>query len=46
MESEPTEINTPTFSAYLKVSKAYTVKVVTDNGFVAEGTYYSPSALE
>jgi len=34
-----------TFSSDLVVSSAYLVKVVTDNGFSVEGTYYTPSAF-
>ena len=34
-----------TFSSDLAVSTSYTVKVVTDNGFTVEGTYYTPSSF-
>jgi flagellin-like protein len=34
-----------TFSSDLEFSSAYLVKVVTDNGFSVEGTYYTPSAF-
>jgi len=50
---DPTVMSTPetykqgagNFSDNLSVSTAYTVKVVTDNGFAIEGTYYTPSAF-
>ncbi len=32
-----------TLSSHLVVSHAYTTRLVTDNGFTIEGTYYSPS---
>jgi len=33
-----------TTPAELSKSSAYVIKVVTDNGFISEGTYYTPSA--
>ena len=33
-----------TWSADFTLSKAYSVRVVTDNGFTIEGTYYTPSS--
>ena len=45
MGTEPTKIYTVTFASDLAVSSAYIVKVVTDNGFTVEGTYYTPSAF-
>jgi len=33
-----------TTPAELALSAAYTIKVVTDNGFISEGTYFAPSA--
>lgn len=42
--------STPTFALAADedfvVSHAYTIKIVTDNGFTVEGTYYSPSSFE
>ena len=43
--SEPTRTFEVTFSKDLQTSAAYLVKIVTDNGFTAEGTYYSPSSF-
>ena len=34
-----------TWSTNLEVSKAYTIKIVTDNGFNIEGVYYAPTSF-
>jgi len=43
--TEPSQHFEVTFAKDLEESSAYIVKVVTDNGFSVEGTYYTPSAF-